>query len=784
MAANPHRPPSRLRSAVARPLLAVLLLAAGVATTFSGCGSAERYAAQRVRTADGWDLSTPSAEAEAVAAGPRGSVYGNGGYRRAVTGANLNALVPPESLPAAGEELWVIEKRPAGNDAAAAADASPRTGALLARLAPDDPPDRMKPCPLAHTDVRASVAGYFAAVDVTQRFQNPFAEKIEAVYVFPLPANAAVNGFVMTVGDRRIRGVVREREQAKQIYEAAKQQGYVASLLKQDRPNVFTQAVANIEPGKRVDVSIRYYHTLPYADGWYELAFPMVVGPRFNPPGSTDGIGAVGPGGRGASAQAAEVSYLPPGTRSGHDVSLAVDLDAGVAYEEIRSVNHSVKVDRRDARHAAVTLDKGDSIPNKDFVLRWRVASDRVKAGLIAARPGGGFGGSNAGGERWNDGGAPIGGGSGGGPAGVGHFALMVVPPARLRDLPAGPLEFVFTLDVSGSMTGRPIEQAKAAMRCALEKLGPDDRFQVVKFASSAEQMAPAPIPATPRNVERAMRYVRDMDAGGGTMMLDGMRKSLDAPRDPARTRIVCFLTDGYIGNEADVLGAMHEWLGDARVFSFGVGSSTNRYLLDHMAKLGRGAAAYVAIGDDPAEPMAAFFDRVRHAAVTDLAVDFAGMNARDVYPRQLPDLLVGRPVVLTGRYDGPAAGGDLPSAVRVTGRAAGQAWSLDVPVRPAGELAAAALPSVWARGKIADLADEATYRRDVDLAGGIKRVALEYGLMSGCTSFVAVDAARRTAGDHGVTTIVPVPVPDGVRYDTTVTEAKAVVGTPEVERD
>ena len=219
--------------------------------------------------------------------GARGG-FGGGGFGGHGFGASaITPLVPPQSLPAMDEELWVIARR--GGDAAAAANAdaaddAPGSGSLCFPQG-----ERLVPVPLKHTSVRANVAGYIGTVDVTQQFHNPFDGKIEAVYVFPLPHNAAVNEFVMTVGERRIRGIIREREEAKQVYEEARGQGYVASLLEQDRPNVFTQRVANIEPGKQIDVSVRYFHTLSYSDGWYEWVFPMVVGPRFNPRARDDG---------------------------------------------------------------------------------------------------------------------------------------------------------------------------------------------------------------------------------------------------------------------------------------------------------------------------------------------------------------------------------------------------------------------------------------------------------------------------------------------------------------
>jgi Ca-activated chloride channel family protein len=657
----------------------------------------------------------------------------------------------------------VIEKTVAKPEAGD--DNFPRSGALMAKLRPDTPPEQMQPCPLKHTDMKASIAGYIASVDVTQQFHNPFSEKIEAVYVFPLPANAAVNDFVMTIGERRIRGVIREREQAKRIYEDAKRQGFVASLLTQERPNIFTQSVANIEPGKQIDISIRYFHTLTYSDGWYELVFPMVVGPRFNPPGTSGGIGAVGTSDRGATGQRTEISYLRPGTRNGHDIGLEVTLDPGVFFSEIRSVNHDVVVELPDGKYKSgpvrtweapdhsfptkyrpvLRLAAHDAVPNKDFILRWKPA-DAIQSSIVAAH-------TEAG----------------------GYFSMMILPPADLGRLPRMPLEFVFTLDVSGSMGGRPIEQAKQAMLYALQRMGPQDRFQVVKFADSAELMAPQPVPATPENIDRAMRYVSSMSAGGGTMMLDGMRKSLDFPRDPERMRIVAFLTDGYIGNEAQILGAMRGWIGDSRVFSFGVGQAPNRYLLDHMAKLGRGAAGYVSLNDNPDEVMAKFFDRASHPAMTDVRIDFGGMAVRDVFPRQIPDLFVGRPILLTGTFTGVTDG-----TIRITGRVNGETQTLLIPVRRADAAMTRALPSVWARSKISDLADEATYRPGVDLPGQIKQIALEYGLMSSFTAFIAVDASRRTEGDHGITTHVPVPVPDGVRYDTTVMEKPRAQRGPE----
>ena len=560
--------------------------------------------------------------------------------------------------------------------------------------------------PLKHTDVKASVTGYIASVDVTQQFVNPFSEKIEAVYVFPLPHNAAVSEFVMTLGERHIRGIIRERHEAEKIYEAARGQGYVASLLTQERPNIFTQSVANIEPGKQIDIDVRYFSTLEYVDGSFEFVFPMVVGPRFNPPGFTGGIGAVGAGSRGALGQKTEIPYLRPEQRSGHDISVAVKIDAGMPIEAIDSRNHRINVARPDANHAEVSLDASDNIPNKDFVLRYQVAGGKMKSGVIAGR----------------DAKDPA----------TGHFALMLVPPEALKDLPRQPLEMVFTIDISGSQSGAPLAQEKAATRYCLTHMGPEDTFQVVRFGNTARTVFPNPVPATVANVHTALQEIDSWQATEGTMLIDGVHASLLLPPDPSRPRYVTFLTDGFIGNEAEALSEIHRCLGPARIFSFGVGSSTNRYLLDHMAKMGNGAVAYLGLNDDANEVMAQYFDRISHPALTDITIDWGGLQVADVFPRRIPDLFVGRPVILAGKFTAPAADKG-PVTVHVKGKAGHETREFDIPVqltRDDSTTDAKALPAVWARMKIADLADQATYEPNEALPAQIRQVALEHGLI------------------------------------------------------
>ncbi len=635
-----------------------------------------------------------------------------------------------DTMPVSADELWIVAR--SSDSTAQSAEDSPGSGALMAKV-----DEKEVPMPLKHTDVRASVSGYIGSVEVVQQFHNPYSSKIEAVYVFPLPHNAAVNEFIMTIGERRIRGIIRERKEAEEIYQQAKRQGYVASLLTEERPNVFTQSVANIEPGKEIDVTIRYFHTLEYVDGWYEFVFPMVVGPRFNPPGTTDGVGAAARGQAGASGQRTEVQYLKPGERSGHDISLRVDVDAGVAIEEFRCATHDVTHASASSNQLSIALKPEDGLPNRDFVLRYRVAGEKIKSDLLTHRD-----------ERG------------------GYFTLMLYPPREVGNLARQPLELVFVLDCSGSMNGRPIAQAKAAVERGLGLLRPGDSFQIINFSISAVQLGPAPLDATPENVQRGRSYLRSLHGEGGTMMIEGIKAALDFPHDPQRLRFVCFLTDGYIGNEAEILGEIHQRLGASRIFSFGIGSSVNRYLIDHMAKAGRGAVAYLGSRDEAAKVMEDFFERISHPGLTDLAIDWGGMQVSEVFPRALPDLFVGRPVILTGRFQGNAA------SIRVAGKVAGERVEFAVPVDADDATAThPGLPSVWARMKIADLAEQSTYAPSAELPEQIKHVALDYGLMSAFTAFVAVDSTRRTEGAEGTTVPVAVPVPEGVKYRTTVPE-------------
>jgi Ca-activated chloride channel family protein len=606
---------------------------------------------------------------------------------------------------------------------------------------PGEPAEREVPVPLAHTDVRASIAGPIASVTLTQKFHNPYAGKIEALYLFPLPDDAAVNDFLMTIGGRTIRGVIREREEARQIYDAAKARGHHASLLSQERSNIFTQRVANIEPNETIDVSITYFHTLGYRDGAYEFVFPMVVGPRFHA-----GMSALRAGSPDTSI---DTQYLRPHERSGHDVSINVAIDAAVPIESVESPSHAVAVntDPINPGRASVTLAAGGggTIPNRDFILRYRLGGDRIKGGLITHSD-----------ERG------------------GYFCFTLVPPDDLRYSVRGPIELVFVVDCSGSMEGQPLALARRAVTQALAQLRPDDTFQVIRFSDTATFMTDRPVAASPFNIRVASDFVANLRANGGTVMLTGLEPALEARGDWDRTRFVCLLSDGLLDNEPEVLRRLSKRLGDSRVFSIGIGAAPNRALLNAMARIGRGAAAYIATEPEADETMNLFIERVSTAAMTNLKIDWGSLDVTDVYPKRLPDLYTGRPVTITGRYKNPTT--RAVHEVKVTGRVGDRREALVFPIKAAGvREAAPALPMVWARARIQELDEYAGWGATPgtgSTAGPNKReirdLALRYGLLSAHTSFIAVDSDHRTGGTYGTTVPVPVNMPQGMRYEST----------------
>ncbi len=390
--------------------------------------------------------------------------------------------------------------------------------------------------PLKHTEVQAKVAGNISRVEVTQSFENPFTTTLEAVYIFPLPDEAAVDDMLIRIGDRTIQGSIKKRQEAQQIYEQAKQQGRTAGLLEQERDNIFTQSLANIKPGEQIDVIIRYTESLKFDGGNYEFVFPMVVGPRYIP-GTTFEENTAGCGSATApmtqnqdtdlvpDASRLNAPILPTGTRSHHDINVTVEIDAGVEIQDVRSPSHQIHI-TYEGQVVLVKLAGGDTIPNKDLILRYQVAGNSTQATVLTQTD-----------ERG------------------GHFALYLIPALQYRPEHVVPKDVVFLIDTSGSQMGAPLMQCQELMRRFINGLNPDDTFSIIDFSDTTQQLSPVPLASTSQNRTRAINYINKLNAGGGTEMLRGIRAVLNFPvTDPGRLRSIVLLTDGYIGNENQIL--------------------------------------------------------------------------------------------------------------------------------------------------------------------------------------------------------------------------------------
>ena len=594
-------------------------------------------------------------------------------------------------------------------------------------------------CPLKHTDAKAEISGFLSRVIVTQEFENPFNEKIEAVYTFPLPQSAAVDDMTMIVGDRTVRGKILRREEAQAVYEAAKTGGQRASLLDQERPNIFTQSVANILPGEQIKIIISYVETLKYEDGSYEFVFPMVVGPRYVPGSAT---GAQGNGFAPNTDQVPDASRITPqpppeGMRAGHDISLDIALDAGVTIDTLGSKTHDVKVDRADGHRAHVRLKDEATIPNKDFVLRYDVAGTKVQdAVLTHSSVKGGF------------------------------FTLILQPPERVTAEDVTPKELVFVLDTSGSMGGFPIEKAKETMNLALDNLYPYDTFNLITFSGDEHILFPEPVPATKDNLEKAQKFLESRQGSGGTEMMKAVKASMDPSDAQGHVRIVCFMTDGYVGNDMEIIGEVQKHP-NARVFAFGIGNGVNRFLLDSMAKYGRGEVEYVGLNDDGSAAARRFHERVRNPLLTDISLDWNELPVVDVYPKNIPDLFGAKPLVITGRYTATSRG-----TLRLKGKMSGRDFVREIPIDFSdSQKQHDVLATLWAHTRIDDLMSQdfkglQLGNMSEDLKKTITQLGLDYRLMTQFTSFVAVEEMIVTDGGQPRRIDVPIEVPEGVNRE------------------
>ncbi len=599
-------------------------------------------------------------------------------------------------------------------------------------------------CPLRHTEVRGAIDGFLARVTVTQAFENSASQKIEAVYTFPLPDNAAVDDMTVQVGDRTVRGIIKKREDARAIYEHAKQTGHVAALLDQERPNIFTQAVANIMPGEQVVVTISYLQTLEYEDGAYQFVFPMVVGPRYVP---GQAIGQQAGGWAPDTDKVPDASKItppvtPPGTRAGHDISIELAIDAGVPIQQLHSSSHAIDVNRTGASTATVKLQNLAEIPNEDFILKYDVAGEQISDAVLSQAASNGKSSSG------------------------GYFTLILQPPSRIPESDITPKELVFVLDTSGSMWGFPLEKAKQLISHALDELYAGDTFNIITFSGDTHILFPEPVFPTAENIRKAKALLSSRQGGGGTEMMKAIRAALVPSDSQDHVRVVCFLTDGYVGNDLEIIGEVQKHA-NARVFAYGIGTAVNRFLIEGMAKAGRGESEIVTLNDKADEAAHRLYERLRSPLLTDVSIEWQGLPVVDVYPQRLPDLFSGKPLVVSGRYTTAARG-----TVRIRGKRAGDDFVREVPVSLSGSAGGdRTLASFWARRKIDDLMSQdwaglqnGNMKQPVQKV--VTQLGIDYRLMTQFTSFVAVEERVVTQNGKPQRVEVPVEMPQGVSHE------------------
>ncbi len=607
------------------------------------------------------------------------------------------------------------------------------SGALLMRAASGQTVMADNRAPLLETRVDMDISGIIARVKVRQRFINEQDTWQEGVYVFPLPEDAAVDHMRMWIGEREIEAEIRTREKARAVYEQAKSEGKRSSLLEQERANIFTASVANIAPGDEVMVEMEYQQSVTYDAGTFSLRFPMVVAPRYIPgrPVSAESVRFdAGTGWATNTDQVADASRItPPVTldQTRNPISLEIRLNTGLPTTSLRSLYHEIEIEDVAPGQSIIHLQQGSVAANRDFVLNWQLANaENTGAAWFT--------------EDWSD----------------AHYGvLMLVPPAQAETIPAVSRELVFVIDTSGSMYGDSLQQAKAALKLAIEGLDAQDSFNLIQFSDNAYQLFPAAVPVTPGNRQHALHWLQQLRAEGGTEMRSALQMALQGKTpENKRLRQIVFLTDGAVGNEQALLHLVQQGLGDARLFTVGIGSAPNSYFMSRAAEVGHGSFTYIGDLHEVQDKMSRLFRQIESPVLTHIRLDWG--ETVEQWPPVAPDLYLGEPVLVAVKSEHPL------SRVVVSGQVGGQSWQQQVDTRNGRSYPG--LHVLWARKQIHHLmaqmnadTDTQTIRQQVEV------VALEHHLVSRYTSLVAVDQApARRQNEHLDSRPVPVQMAAG----------------------
>ncbi len=575
--------------------------------------------------------------------------------------------------------------------------------------------------PLKSTTVNANIAGAVADITVIQSYQNNGHEPIEATYVFPASTRAAVYGMQMVIGSRVITAKIKEKEEARKAYNQAKSEGKRASLLEQDRPNVFQMNVANVMPGETIEVHLQYTEMLVPTAGKYEFVYPEVVGPRYANPQKIK------------TNNTSNVPYTKQGVGSTFPINIYVRLDAGMPIQDVTCNSHYTDIKYPTTTTANIRLDATkEQKSNKDFILEYQLAGGKIQSGLML------YEGEN---EKF--------------------FTLMVQPPKKITEGKIPPREYIFVMDVSGSMNGFPLKVSKKLMRNLIGNLKPTDKFNVLLFAGASDILAEESLHATPENVNDAMHIIDRQKGGGSTHLLPALKRAIQLPRCESNvSRSIVVVTDGYINVEREAFDLIRNNLNQANLFAFGIGTGVNRHLIEGMAHVGMGTP-FVITSEKGANAKAELFrEYIEKPVLTQIDVDFEDFNAYDVEPTSVADVLADRPIMIYGKYKGDAKG--KIKLKGYTGDDAPYYARFNVSnVLP--DSRNVALKYLWAREKIRLMDDYKLVAHDDDIKKVVTNIGLKYSLMTAYTSFVAIDENHIASNGEMKKVNQPLPMPEGV---------------------
>jgi len=576
--------------------------------------------------------------------------------------------------------------------------------------------------PLKDTKVEISISGVIADVKVLQTYRNEGSRPINATYVFPASTRAAVYGMRMRIGDQVIVAKIKEREAAKQEFETAKKEGKSASLLEQDRPNVFSMNLANLMPQEQVEIELRYTELLVPTDGVYELVYPTVVGPRYS---SEKSAGAAN------TDKFVKSPYTHEGQKPTSALHISARISGGLPIQELACTSHQITPQWLSNTVAQMTMDDADPFQgNRDFIMRYRLAGNQIAAGLLLYQ-----------GQDEN------------------FFLYMAQPPQRpvTEDIP--PREYIFVVDVSGSMDGFPLQTSKQLLRDLIGKLRPTDLFNIVLFAGDSAVLSANSLQANQENITRAIGLIEQQRGSGGTELLPAVEQAMKIPRQTTISRSIVLITDGYVSGEHGVFDYIRDHLDKANVFAFGIGSSVNRYLIEGVAKAGMGEPFIVTNPSEAPAAAAKLREYIQTPVLTDIQITSPGFETYDVHPAHFPDLMAQRPVILFGKWRGSVGG-----TFELHGKSGQGDYTtrLDVSTVSPDE-GNRALRYLWARSRIAELSDYGFGTPPAEKVKEITALGLKYNLLTQYTSFIAVREKVTNTSGQAEDVQQPLPLPVGV---------------------